>query len=80
MIAIVLHGIGRASSAKDREVRGVYLLYTINKGMADLSDGVVKGGGGEGQYGNRMVSMVAFEFDSLGWEASGARRAVAGEQ
>jgi hypothetical protein len=57
------------SSAKGREVRGVDLLYAIDKGMADSSDGVVKGGSGKGQYGNQMVNMVAFEFDSLGWEA-----------
>lgn len=60
-----------ASSAKGREVRDVYLLYTIDKAMADLSDGVVEGksvGTGRDQYGGRMVNMVAFEFDSLGWD------------
>lgn len=52
------------------EVRGVALLYTIEKGMADMSDGVVDDVAGkvvEDEYGGRKVNMLVFDFQSLGW-------------
>lgn len=52
------------------EVRGVALLYTIETGMADLSDGVIDDVVGvvlKDAYAGRKVNTLVFDFHSLGW-------------
>ena len=71
--AAILNG----STSGKKEERGVSLLYTIECGMADLSDGVVNlvgtVVGKEDAYGGRKVNMLMWEFDSLGWGEAGGR-------
>ena len=55
-------------AGRDTEERGVSLIYTIDGGLAGLSDGTVGVGLKGDAYGGRKVNMLMWEFDSLGWE------------
>jgi hypothetical protein len=59
--------MGMAGSSE--EERGIHLLYTIDGGVASLSDGVLGDDGGEANvaFGGKKVNMMMFEFDNLGW-------------